>query len=312
MCRASDPAAPADPLDVDAAPFGTFAPPRWMRWARNVGRSTSAPRPVRRLVQNALASRVKRRGQDWYDLDYGGLSWRLAPKENWGDRAITLKAKHSVEADVDMFDAVAGRRAVFVDAGANVGFYSLAAALRLGPGARILAIEPHPTTARKLRANIALNADRIAAAGVDLRVAETALGAAPGRLPLHAPRAGDVGSNSLHDSHAGAPSVEVAVTPLADLVAAEGLERIDVLKIDVEGFEAEVLPPFFAAAPERLWPETVLIEVVNRGKWAVDVIAEMARRGYRIDAETREDMRLTRPRAAAANAQEALHTLRRE
>ena len=46
-----------------------------------------------------------------------------------------------------------------------------------------------------------------------------------------------------------APSIEVEVAPLADIITAAGVDRIDYLKIDIEGFEDRALVPFIQQAP---------------------------------------------------------------
>jgi hypothetical protein len=42
--------------------------------------------------------------------------------------------------------------------------------------------------------------------------------------------------------------------PLAHIIAAAGVNRIDTMKIDIEGFEDRALMPFIATAPRSLWP----------------------------------------------------------
>src|SRR5207249_2412898 len=45
----------------------------------------------------------------------------------------------------------------FIDVGANIGYYSLLAARRVGPTGSVVAIEPSPKTFRALEANLAQN-----------------------------------------------------------------------------------------------------------------------------------------------------------
>jgi SAM-dependent methyltransferase len=62
------------------------------------------------------------------------------------------------EGDVEAF--IAGRLgegSVFVDVGANVGYYTLLASRLVGPGGAVYAVEPIPSTAAMLRANVRLN-----------------------------------------------------------------------------------------------------------------------------------------------------------
>ncbi len=56
-------------------------------------------------------------------------------------------------------------------------------------------------------------------------------------------------------------TVSVPVLTLAEVVAAAGLERIDCLKVDVEGHEARVIRPFIESAPVSLWPRLLIVEM---------------------------------------------------
>jgi FkbM family methyltransferase len=129
-----------------------------------------------------------------------------------------------------------------VDVGANHGLFSLEAALLIGRAGLVHAFEPTPSTRALLVRNLAAN-------GVsNVRVFPAALGAAPGaaRLRVHGAMSGlntlaaqDVVWNGklLRADNI----IEVPVTTLDAHAGAENLDRIDFLKIDVEGFELSVI-----------------------------------------------------------------------
>jgi len=134
------------------------------------------------------------------------------------------------------------------DIGAHVGNQTRVLA-RLG--ARVVAIEPQPQLARWLR--WLFRADR------RVTVVETALGARPGKASLYpSPRTptvatlssdwiASVGSaRSFARVRWGAP-IEVPVTTLDALIEQHGLPRF--CKIDVEGFEAEILRGLWQPIP---------------------------------------------------------------
>lgn len=148
-----------------------------------------------------------------------------------------------------------GPGAVFVDVGANAGGYAFWAASLGGKTGRVVAFEPDPALARQLRWNVATNE-----AGDRISVVEAAVSATPGRGTL-VPGVGNSGENRLAERRTGAEGLTVRVVSLADAVQAAGLERIDCLKVDVEGREADVLKPFLAIAPPRLWPRTLVVEL---------------------------------------------------
>jgi len=59
-----------------------------------------------------------------------------------------------------------------------------------------------------------------------------------------------------------------------------GIERIDALKIDIEGAEDEALCPFLAGAPTSLLPWRVVVENSD-GLWTRDLRGTLTGRGYR-------------------------------
>lgn len=175
-----------------------------------------------------------------------------------------------------------GPGSVFVDVGANAGGYVFWAASLHGRTGRALAFEPDPALARQLRWNVAANAaeDRIA-------VVEAAVAAEPGTGTL-LPGIGNSGENRLAEGDAGeGEGTAVRVVALADAVGEAGLERIDCLKVDVEGREADVLKPFFATAPAHLRPRTLLVELDRRrAANAPDLGRWIAAQGYRLVLRT--------------------------
>ena len=71
------------------------------------------------------------------------------------------------------------------------------------------------------------------------------------------------------------------------------LNRIDGMKVDVEGFEEAVLLPFFENAPDTLLPRLIVIED-NRKEWDTDILAVAATRGYRLAKKTHMNLLLER------------------
>ena len=115
---------------------------------------------------------------------------------------------------------------IFVDVGANIGHLALVAAARVGPTGRVIACEPHPRTFRYLTKNVALN-------GMSwVECENVALGAREGQAVLADTVRDD--QNAITDT-----GVSVRMATLDALVGA--LDNVSVLKLDVEGYEREVL-----------------------------------------------------------------------
>jgi FkbM family methyltransferase len=113
------------------------------------------------------------------------------------------------------------------DVGANVGFYTRQLLKQVGPAGKVVAFEPIPSHAKQLLEM---------AAGTQLTVFEGALAASDGEMPFTI--SGENGEMSAIGSGSGAVTVRTA---RGDSLIAEGFPSPDVLKIDVEGFEGDVL-----------------------------------------------------------------------
>lgn len=121
----------------------------------------------------------------------------------------------------------------FVDVGANVGYFALLAARQVGPTGRVFAVEPSPYAADLLQQTLASNPLH------QVRLARCALGAREDRLKLSRPDRGNHTPTLLtSDAEAG---VVVPVRRLDDCLAEWNCDRVDLLKMDVEGFESRVL-----------------------------------------------------------------------
>ena len=123
----------------------------------------------------------------------------------------------------------AGR--VVYDVGAWEGVFTLFFARAVGAAGQVIAFEPNPSNAARLRENLALNGL------TNARLVELALGERTGSAWLAAP-AGASGRGVLTATPTGQA---VAVQTLDGLIAALGLPAPNFVKIDVEGAELAVL-----------------------------------------------------------------------
>ncbi len=115
----------------------------------------------------------------------------------------------------------------FVDVGANIGHLAIVGKLKVGAG-RVIAIEAHPQTALYAKKNFDLNE-------LDIEMLNYAVGDAPGVLTFTDLYADDCNSIA-HGEDGGIP---VMVKTLDEMLV--DLDRIRLLKIDVEGYELMVL-----------------------------------------------------------------------
>ncbi len=153
------------------------------------------------------------------------------------------------------------RKAVgIVDAGANIGIFSILAA-RESPAARVFAFEPASDVFGALTANAVHND------AANVVCVRAALGARSGSMPLFTPAAkiDTIGSADPEHRVTWTPGPWrceiVPVVSLDGFVADQSISHLDVVKIDVEGGEQEVL----AGARETLsrFRPDVFLEILD-------------------------------------------------
>jgi FkbM family methyltransferase len=134
---------------------------------------------------------------------------------------------------------------LFVDAGANVGVYTVLAAGVVG--ARVITVEPIPSTYQKMLTNVAINhiQDLVAAHNIGL-------GRTAQMLRFTADR--DTANRMITDAEYEGLSVEVPVRKLDDLFDGD---TPTLIKLDVEGAESDVL-----AGAEDALNNTALIALI--------------------------------------------------
>jgi FkbM family methyltransferase len=128
---------------------------------------------------------------------------------------------------------------VAVDVGANLGEWTIPLARSVGTRGCVLAAEPAPRSAAALEATLAANGLRQA------RVIRCAVGDRDGSVEFAVPIVTsaqiDTGTAQLGRAGAGLEGLHVSMRSLDSLVAEHRLDRLDLIKIDVEGHERQIL-----------------------------------------------------------------------
>jgi FkbM family methyltransferase len=224
------------------------------------------------------------------DVDVFGRKLRVHPEDNVCEKRVLFTPQFFDPVERQVLAAAIRDGFTFVDLGANVGVYSLFVAGLAGRGARVLAVEPQPEIYRRLTFNVAAN---------DLgtiRTLQCAVADRDGTLDLFIDR-GNRGQSSI--AIATGERVTVPCRTLESVLNEAGFDRVDALKIDIEGAEDTVLVPFFATAPARLWPSLILLEM-SSDRWKSDCVALCVDHGYRVTHRTRLNviLRKTSPKSA--------------
>jgi FkbM family methyltransferase len=175
------------------------------------------------------------------DLSY---PWTLHIR---GLHPVCLKETSDVGAFWQIFSRrvypVAGSERVIIDAGANIGFFTLWAARR-ALQARIIAIEPVPESYERLRENVRRN-------GLEERVSclNCALAGITETRMVKVGRPRSQGRRVLpYDPNAKDRIAPVFTKTLSQILEEEEVPSVDLLKMDIEGAEYETL----LSSPERV------------------------------------------------------------
>lgn len=179
---------------------------------------------------------------------------------------------------------VLGPGDVMVDVGANIGYFTVLAAQRVGPSGRVVAVEASPGLCDILRRNVAMNGHRST-----VTVWNRAAWSGSGRLQFHQrvhyganSSLASAGAEHLEDLADEEAVVEVEAVDLDAILG--GLARVDVLKLDVEGAEVHALKGLsgtVAAHPEmKLMVEWAPEQIRLMGDDPEEVVALLTGAGY--------------------------------
>jgi len=169
---------------------------------------------------------------------------------------------------------------IAVDIGANFGYHTFRLAQGVGPSGRVLAIEPMTEAFTRLRANAGRN-NFAQITYIQAGLSDAELGITSVAFTSHY----DIDGTDRTEPE------RVRVTTLDNLVAEQGLERVDFIKLDVDGYEGKV----FRGAVETLkrWHPDVLFEIspgmmLEQGDHPEGLFAILDGLGYRLLDEDQE------------------------
>jgi FkbM family methyltransferase len=222
-----------------------------LRW---IGHQTPNIRYVRAFSNLFLLPLHKALGLKGGVVDVLGFKMRLDPRE-YVDGGLWFTPHLYDRAEISFLLNRFPEQGVFIDAGSNIGFWSLRFAHAF-PQARILAIEANPATFQILSENIRINKFS------GITPVHVGVSDGHGELALYCNDTGNRGGDSFASGTAiRNRSIMVPVKPLAAILADAGLQGIDVMKMDIEGFEEKVLTRFFSDTPRSSWPRYICAEI---------------------------------------------------
>jgi FkbM family methyltransferase len=160
-------------------------------------------------------------GENSFLMHIRPLGWRE------GSRGIYL-FREKYEPLLTYGNQFVGPGKIALDLGANQGIFSCAFGAAVGKAGRVIAVEPIPRQAERLRKNIALN-------GFDqCSVVQKAISDRTGAARLGIAH-GDTAASIVADE--GDAYIDVETISVDEIVSSFSLPRVDFIKLDVEGAE---------------------------------------------------------------------------
>jgi FkbM family methyltransferase len=210
-----------------------------------------------------------------------GRFW-LDPASDFGQRLLT----HGIyePGTVGTLKRILRPGGTFVDVGANEGYFSVVASRIVGPAGRVLAVEPQERLQEVLVRNFSLNN-----AG-NATVTAAAVSDAPGVAEINLSPSMNTGASSLmHRTRYASKRERITTQTLAAVLAAAGISRVDLLKMDIEGWEYEGIlgsrPLFEAGVIRALCLELHTGHLRARGLDSRPIVDFLIACGYRHASE---------------------------
>lgn len=228
-----------------------------------------------------LSARIASRGREVV-RDVQGAKMRLDLSDVGISKELYLTGVHEPNS-TRQFREELRPGMILLEVGANIGYYALIATQHIRPGGKIIALEPSPVSLRSLRGNLKLNSLEHM---VDIY--PFAAGSRNGQLRFYMMSKRNL-SGFINRKGPGIDLISeigVKVVPIDDILKKEGV-TIDYFRMDIEGFETEVIKGMAATLTSVSGPIGGFIEVHSRllnenGGSARLFLEQMKDVGYRV------------------------------
>lgn len=174
----------------------------------------------------------------------------------------------------------------FLDAGANIGYYSLLASEIVGKSGNVISIEASPTIAKRFKRNVEQNNCS------NIRVINVAISDHAGTIKLYQGPPGNPAETTTIE-RGFELECEISCSPLSEMIDIKEFAKVRILKMDIEGAEWKALQgmkPLLANSHPEL---ELITEVTFTGKddsdgeaaKIINFLAEFGFNAYRIENE---------------------------
>lgn len=254
-------------------PWGTFPPNALQRILLAITHNSILQRgALRKMMAKAIISLSSP-----LDIQFRDCKFRVTVIGNLIERGMLTRPSYNSK-EIEFLGACVREGGCFVDIGCNIGLYSVPLARAAGPDGRVLAIDPNRGVLRRL----SFNAD---ASGLkNITIVNKAIGASDGLVNLQITK-DDVAVVRVDEN----PEGQIRMRSLLDVLADHDIEKVDGLKIDIEGYEDTALVPYLQNAPTDALPSRIVIERASKTADYPGCVAEFERLGYQLRGRTRNN-----------------------
>lgn len=274
--------------------FGHFAAPLWCQFLIKICQFIPTGSWLGKRLAFLIRKPVLLRNQSPIDTLSHGVKFRLFPKQNLSDKRLLCTPDLLDGIERDYFAKTLIQNACILDVGANIGGYGLLLAASR-PDIKVFCVEADPALAQRLNQHIAFNSFENRCHCLELAVSPNI-----GTVKLYLDDINQ-GRNSLvkafvtndQNSHPPSLSISVPSRPLEEIMKEQEISHIDLLKMDIEGYEFPVLEHFFKSAEPLNWPSFIQLEQ-HRNMDDNEAILLAMKNGYQKIFQTRMNVILKR------------------
>jgi FkbM family methyltransferase len=228
-------------------------------------------RPLELALFLKWALRVKR-----IEAEAQGIKLWVDPASNFGKRILR---EGNYEAELTTaFRELLYPGQTFVDVGANEGWFSMLAAKLVGSSGRVLACEPQERLWPVITRNIFLNNF------ANVQLLPFAVAEQPSEAVINLYPSLNTGSSNISDTKRRWETQQrIKLLPLSDILSSLQGRDVDLVKVDVEGFEHKVLlsaGEHLGSKIKRLVVELHPAQLEALGSSEADVTRLLESRGY--------------------------------
>lgn len=266
--------------------FGQYAPLSFQQNILNLIYKLPYRKGITNAIGKSAASLLKRIFFKFYsypiaDVIIHDIKWRLYLSGNFSEKKFFFSPQYYDVPELKYIRDYLPKGGVFVDIGANAGIYSVHAAKILEDTGKVLAFEPNPFVLQRFKYNLSIN-------GLIDRVIIEQLGVSDckGEFELN------LGANNLGQSSMvikqGGDVITIKCDLLLTILNKHSIEKINGLKIDIEGAEDKALIPFLKDAPKTMLPRFIIMEN-SEDKWENNLTKAIVQAGYTMADETKRN-----------------------